>query len=206
MIWYFCILHQEWLLWWFRDIARELGSVLTLEQKRKLDEAMVLVGRTQLPFCCNVCLHGHCCTMASHMYASCHCNAKLPDDVEFLYRSQEAKAVAIGQCVDMMVAEPQPDEPMPKDHQDMCSGKGTGMLLRVPQLGDEDGPMWVDDAWLPGYRLWVGHLRHDTCRTTIGQYCDGYVDVAVRSKNEEAYAIMTFIDVAIAIKALSSWP
>ena len=56
--------------------------------------------------------------------------------MEFVYRNQEAEAVAIGQSVDMLVTEPsKPDDRMPDADEDMCK--------RVPQLGDEDGPVWV---------------------------------------------------------------
>ena len=141
-------------------------------------------------------------------YASCHCNAKLPDDVEFLYKTQEAKAVAIGQCVDMLVTEPQPDEPMPQAHQDMCSGKGkgTGMLLRVPQLGDEDGPMWVKKGWTSGYKLFVGDVPNGINHVAIRQYCHGEANISIHEKKDDrghayVYAIVTFIDVALAIKA-----
>ena len=93
-------------------------------------------------------------------YASCHYNGRLAGDLEFLYKNQEAEAVAIEQCVDMLVTEPQPDEPMPEAHQGMCSGKGNGkgMPLPVPQLDEEDGPMWVKRGWVFGYKLWVGHF------------------------------------------------
>ena len=62
-IWYFCILEQTWLLWHLNDIVTASGGNLAVEQKAKLDEAMALVGRTQLPLCCNVCLQCHCCTI-----------------------------------------------------------------------------------------------------------------------------------------------
>ena len=59
--------------------------------------------------------------------------SRLVDEVEFMYRSQEADAVAIGERVDMLLTEPV--EPMPDAHQDMCSDKGCakGRPLRVPR-------------------------------------------------------------------------
>ena len=66
-IWYFCILQQAWLLWHLNDTVTASGGILTVEQKAKLDEARALVGRTQLPSRCKVCMHCHCCTMESHM-------------------------------------------------------------------------------------------------------------------------------------------
>ena len=62
-MWCFCILHQEWLLWRLNDIATGSRGVLPVEQKAKLYEAMALVGRTQVPLCCNVCMHKQGCTM-----------------------------------------------------------------------------------------------------------------------------------------------
>ena len=46
-------------MWCIKDIAKDPFQTLTLQQKRKLDEAMALVDRTQLPLCCNVCLQCH---------------------------------------------------------------------------------------------------------------------------------------------------
>ena len=66
-IWYLRSLHQAWLTWHLEDIASASGGALTVEQKGKLDLAMALVARTQVPLCCNVCMHSHCCTMELHM-------------------------------------------------------------------------------------------------------------------------------------------
>ena len=94
-----------------------------------------------------------------------------------------------------------------------CSGKGSGKgsaksakgrPLRVPQTGEEDGPKWVDDGWVYGYKLWVGDLPRDISRVSIGEHCHGQVDISVqshRTRSGMAYAIVTFIDVALAIKA-----
>ena len=137
------------------------------------------------------------------MYASCHCNAQVPDDVEFLCRTQEAKAVAIGQCVDTL-----PDEAMPEAHQDKGSDKGSGrgMLLRVPQLGDADGPKRVERGCTPGYKLWAGDLPNDVNRVTIRKYCHGEANISIHEKKDDrgrtkVCAIVTFTDVALAIKA-----
>ena len=65
-MWYLCILHQAWLMWHLEDIASASGGTLTVEQKGKLDLAMALVASTQVPLCCNVCMHSHCCTMELH--------------------------------------------------------------------------------------------------------------------------------------------
>ena len=58
--------------------------------------------------------------------------------MEFVYKSQEAEAVAIGQRVDMLATDPQPDERMPEARQDTCCGKGNGkdMPLPAPQLDE----------------------------------------------------------------------
>ena len=137
-------------------------------------------------------------------YVSCHCNARLADEVEFMYRNQETEAVAIGECVDMLFTELV--QPMPDAHQQMCSGKGSakGRPLRVPQMGDEDGPKWIEDGWVFGYKLWVGDLPSDISRVSIGEHCHGQVDISVQSHRTQsgmAYAIITFIDQALAIKA-----
>ena len=126
--------------------------------------------------------------------------------MEFMFRSQEAEAVALGQRVEMLFTERKPHEAMPHAHQDMCKGKGSGKgrPLRVPQMGEEDGPKWVEDGWVYGYKLWVGDLPSDINRVTIGPYCDGQVDIAIqshRTRSGMAFAIITFIDDAKAIKA-----
>ena len=95
-----------------------------------------------------------------------------------------------------LLTEPKPDE---HEHQDMCR--------RMPQFSDEDGPMWVKTDWMHGYKLWVGHFPSSISKASIGQYCDGQVDISVISVQRGqrpphwAYAIVAFTDVALAIKA-----
>ena len=102
---------------------------------------------------------------------------------------------------------PKPDEPMPHAQ---CSGKGSGKAsgkgrpLRMPQMGEEDGPKWTDDGWVSGYKLWVGELPSNINRKVIGQCCVGHKDISVQSRRTRsgmAYAIITFTDEALAIKA-----
>ena len=67
----------------------------------------------------------------------------------------QAKADAIGQCMDALSGQPQPheDEAMTDPCEDICSAKGKGTPLRVPGLGQEDGPMWMYGGrahWLEG--------------------------------------------------------
>ena len=54
------MLEQAWLSWHLNDIVTASGGSLAVEQKAKLGEAMALVGRAQLPLCCNGCLQCHC--------------------------------------------------------------------------------------------------------------------------------------------------
>ena len=122
-----------------------------------------------------------------------------------MYRNQEAEAVAIGECVDMLFTELV--EPMPDAHQEMCSGKGSakGRPLRAPRMGEEDGAKWIEDGWVLGYKLWVGDLPSDINKVTIGQYGVGHVDITVQSRRTRsgmAHAIITFTDVALAVQAL----
>ena len=65
---YFCTLHQAWLLMHLKDIGNASGGSITVEQKAKLDLAMALVNRTELPLCCKVCMQSHCCSMELHMF------------------------------------------------------------------------------------------------------------------------------------------
>ena len=81
-----------------------------------------------------------------NLYVLCHCNARLADDVELVKGIMQAKASFIGQCLDVLYRERQPDEEesMPPANDDTCGGKarGKGTPLRVPQVGDENGPTW----------------------------------------------------------------
>ena len=47
-MWYLGILHQVGLMWYLKDIATVGGQTLTLQQKRKLDEAQAIVSKTLL--------------------------------------------------------------------------------------------------------------------------------------------------------------
>ena len=71
-------------------------------------------------------------------------------------------------------------------------------------MGEADGPKRVDDGWVYEYKLWVGDLPSDISKMTIGQYCDGQMDTSVqshRTRSGMAYAIITFTDETLAIKA-----
>ena len=50
------------------DIATDSGGSITVEQKAKLDLAMALVNRTELPLCCKVCMQSLCGSMELHMF------------------------------------------------------------------------------------------------------------------------------------------
>ena len=103
------------------------------------------------------------------------------------------EACDLGGRLITLLTEPKPDE---HEHQDMCR--------RMPQFSDEDGPMWVKTDWMHGYKLWVGHFPSSISKASIGQYCDGQVDISVqrdKRRPDWASAIVTFTDVAVAIKA-----
>ena len=65
--------------------------------------------------------------------------------MEVIYKTSEAAKASIAQVLDSLF--PKLVEPTPDAHQEMGSGKGSvkGMPLKAPQLGEEDGPKWVDD-------------------------------------------------------------
>ena len=65
--------------------------------------------------------------------------------MEVIYRTSEATKVSSAQFVDSLF--PKLVEPTPDAHQEMGSGNGSvkGRPLKVPELGEEDGPKWVDD-------------------------------------------------------------
>ena len=115
----------------------------------------------------------------------------------------EMKAQDIRQCVDMLLAEPTPDA---DEAQGMPSGKasGKGKRVRVPRVGEADGPQWIRAGWVEGYKLWVGDLPDNIGKKDIGHYCAGHIDVAVqrgKATSGMAYAIVTFTDLALASKA-----
>ena len=127
-----------------------------------------------------------------------HCSARLADEVEFIYRYEEQEAGAMAECVDLLFT--QPLRPM----QDSGKASGKGTPFRVPALGEEDGPEWVEEGWVFGYKLWVGDLPSDISKIDIGPYCYGQVDISVqchRARSGMAYAIITFTEQAEAIKA-----
>ena len=136
----------------------------------------------------------------------CHCNARLADDVELMKGIMEAKANAVGHCLDILYRERQPDEqePMQPARNDTCGGKarGKGTPLRVPQVGDENGPKWIKEGKACGWKLWVGDLPNDVSKAAIAHHCAGFVDIACNKAPSGAiFAIVTFHDLAAAIKA-----
>ena len=115
----------------------------------------------------------------------------------------EEEADALEECVDILLATPTLDEPVPKAQlSNKGSGKGKGNPLRVPQMGDADGPAWVKRGSVFGYKLVIGDLPRDI--TDVGsQFCVGHEDVAVerQSSSDLAFAVITFTDAALGIKA-----
>ena len=114
----------------------------------------------------------------------------------------EEEADALENCVDILLAMPTLDEPMPKA-QLSNKGSGKGKPLRVPQMGDADGPVWVERGSVFGYKLVIGELPRDITDVGIGQFCVGHQHVAVerQSNSDLAFAIITFTDAALGIKA-----
>ena len=114
----------------------------------------------------------------------------------------EKEADALEECMDMLPERPTLDEPMPKA-QLSNKGSGKGKPLRVPQMGDADGPVWVERGSVFGYKLVIGDLPRDITDVGIGQFCVGHQDVAVehQSNSDLAFAVITFTDAAVGIKA-----
>ena len=140
------------------------------------------------------------------VYVSCHCSARLSDGVALIKDKLQAKADAIGQCMDALSGQPQPheDEAMTDPCEDICSAKGKGTPLRVPGLGQEDGPMWMYGGGPTGWKVLIEHLPSNVSDATIGNYCDGQVHICVLSHNPRsriASALVTFGDLPQAIKA-----
>ena len=121
-----------------------------------------------------------------------------------MQESMRAKAKFIGQCLDTLYGERQPRK---EDHanEDTCGGKasGKGTPLRVPQVGEDNGPKWHKAGWVDSWKVWVGDLPGDIQRQVIGPYCAGCVDLAINNKtlSGAAYAIVAFHDLAAAFKA-----
>ena len=139
------------------------------------------------------------------LYVSCHGNARLTEDVGLVKVVMYIKACDHGECLLRLLTEPKPDEHEPHAHKE-CGGKakGKGKPLRVPQVDEDNGPKWIREGSVPGYKLWVGDLPDHICKKDIGHYCAGRVDVAVergKATSGLAYAIVTFTDLALASKA-----
>ena len=98
------------------------------------------------------------------VYASCHCYARLDADVRDMQRTMEGRADALARCLDLLFAEP--DDPMASGK---ASGKGSGQgrPVRVPQMGEDDGPKWITEGWVYGYKVWVGDLPSRICKVAI---------------------------------------
>ena len=82
--------------------------------------------------------------------------------------------------------------------------RGKGTPLRVPRGGDENGPKWIKEGWVSGWKLWVRDLPCDVKRTAIAAHCPGFADMSVvynKPPSGAAFAIVTFEDLAAAFKA-----
>ena len=74
--------------------------------------------------------------------------------------------------------------------------------MRVPELGDEDGPKWIKEGEVFGWKLWVGNLPNDVSKAAIAYHCAGLVDIACnKAPSGATFAVVTFSDLAAALKA-----
>ena len=113
---------------------------------------------------------------------SCYGNARLAEDVDLAKGVMHTKACDLGGRLILLLTEPKPDEHEPHAHKEMHGGgkaKGKGKPLRVPQVDEDDGPKWIREGSVPGYKLWVGGLPGDISLTDIGQYCEGHLDISI---------------------------
>ena len=120
------------------------------------------------------------------------------------------KVMQLGQCMDALSGQPQPheDEAVTDPCEDICSAKGKGTPLRVPGLGQEDGPMWMYGGGPTGWKVLIEHLPSNVSDATIGNYCDGQVHICVLSHSPQsriASALVTFGDLPQPSRLLSSW-
>ena len=115
------------------------------------------------------------------LYVSCHGNARLAEDVGLAKGVMHTKACDLGGRLILLLTEPKPDEHEPHARKEMCGGKakGKGKPLRVPQVDEDNGPKWIREGSVPGYKLWVGGLPGDISLTDIGQYCEGHLDISI---------------------------
>ena len=79
------------------------------------------------------------------------------------------KSASMDTCMQWLFTEPAVDKG--------AKGKGKG----IPQVGDPDGPMIVDNGWARGWKVWVGDLARNIANVDIGRLCPGCIDVSVNN-------------------------
>ena len=102
------------------------------------------------------------------------------------------KAKDIADCQRLLLSDAAVGQP-PK-------GKGKG----VPQVGDADGPKFVESGWRKGYKLWVGDLPKSIDNVEICKVWTGFIDVSVnntKTNSGHAFAVISFEDLTLAMEA-----
>ena len=134
--------------------------------------------------------------------------ARMGQDTDHMEAKMEAKMATWIQCMEWLFGkntEPQTppvDTDMESDV-DQAKGKGKGHKpVQVP-LEPPVGPLWIEEGWVFGYKVFIGDLPHNVSKLEISALATGQVDLAVnanRSKSGMAYSIVTFENLEMAIE------
>jgi hypothetical protein len=85
---------------------------------------------------------------------------------------------------------------------EMSKGKGKGKVEVFVPMDDDRGPIWVQEGWVHGYKVFIGDLPKSIGKMDLAHCTQGQADLAVNanaSRSGMAYAIVTFLDLEEAV-------
>ena len=125
--------------------------------------------------------------------------ARMGQDTDHMEAKMEAKMATWIQCMEWLFGK---DTDMESDV-DQAKGKGKGTRpVQVP-MEPPLGPLWIEEGWVFGYKVFIGDLPHNVSKLEVSALATGQVDLAVnanRSRSGMAYSIVTFVDLEMAIE------
>ena len=130
--------------------------------------------------------------------------ARMGQDIDHMEAKMEAKVATWIQCMEWLFGKISTEDNDMESDVDQAKGKGRGHRpVVVPMEGTPNGPLWIEEGWVHGYKVFIGDLPHNVSKLEVSALATGQVDLAVnanRSRSGMAYSIVTFVDLEMAIE------
>ena len=126
--------------------------------------------------------------------------ARMGTDIDNMEAKIEAKVATWIQCMEWLFGKISTED---NDMESDAKGKGKGHRPVVVPMEPPNGPLWVEEGWVFGFKVFIGDLPHNVSKLEVSELATGQVDLAVnanRTRSGMAYSIVTFDNLDLAIE------